>query len=107
MSGVRGEAGEGVGRGHGGDLIERNEQRGGEGGSGAVAEHRHFTRGGVGATAGVAADGIDVDLLSGGAGVIAGKGEGSVGVGGDVVVGAVEAVVQRVIGLNVAGEQRR
>ena len=99
VGGVGHKAGEGVDGGDGGDFVDEDVGDGaGEVGLafGAGAEGGHESDGGVGLAggqAGIAAEGEEVDLLAGGAGVVAADVKEAVGVGEDVVADGVEADV--------------
>jgi hypothetical protein len=79
VRGIGGEPREGIGGGDCRDLVDPLERTGGEcSGGGAGSNDAHETGGGVGSGTGVAAKGVEVDLLAGSAGVIAGDGKTAV-----------------------------
>ena len=87
VRGVGGEARDGIRGGDGGDLVHVDRHAGRKRAAvGAGAENGHQAGGGVGSGSGVAANGVEIDLVAVGAVVVlVGDGEAAVGSGEDVV----------------------
>ena len=106
MGGIHRKGCEGVGSSDGGNFVHGDEGRRRKARPRTIPEDGHEPRSRVGPCAGVAAKGEQVDLVAGGARIVACDGEETVGTGKDVGAYGVRAVAgseQRLGGVAVAG----